>query len=166
MKKFLISFLKTKWWRRISHNQICFFFGGQTTTGRNFAPRTKIEKKWKYIYENEVSIVGLFRKIEIPKKSYDAYFIFIYIYRIFLVFCSRWKIATGSGPAAKRNGFDCERFCIAILFSKNLLNFFFMYPSTYRNIYAKPNFNIFIHFSLIKSIKLPLISCSQGRIIP
>ena len=35
VKKFQINFLKTKWWQRISRKQICFF-GGWTTTGRNF----------------------------------------------------------------------------------------------------------------------------------
>ena len=55
-------------------------------------------------------ILKIYIKIEILKKSYGAHFIFIYMFRIFLVCCPRCKIAAGSGPAA--------------LFSKNLLKFF------------------------------------------
>ena len=76
------KFLKKKWWRRTSRKQIRFF-DGQSTTGRNFAPKN--EKDSENIYKNEVKIVGFFRKIEISKKSYDPHFIFIYIVRIFLV---------------------------------------------------------------------------------
>ena len=47
---------------------------------------------------------------------------------------------------------------------KNFIKIFFMYLNTYRSMYAKPNFNIFIHFYLMKSIKWSFISCSQGRI--
>ena len=77
-----------------------FFFYDQTTSGRTFAPRTKNEKDSENIYKNEVSIVGFFRKIKISKKCYDAHFIFIYMFRIFLVFCSRCKVATDSSSTA------------------------------------------------------------------
>ena len=73
-----------------------------------------------------IRVDAIFRKIEISKKSYDVHFIFIYILRISLVFYSRYKIATGRGPAeeaVQKNGFVCERFCATTLFSKNVLKF-------------------------------------------
>ena len=82
---------------------------------------------------NYIKVEAILRKIKI---------------RIFLFFCSRCKIATG----CQKNGFVCERFYAAILFSKNLLKFF-SHTLTLLETYAKPNFNIFILFSLIKSMK-------------
>ena len=138
----LINFLKTKWRRRIFRKQFRFFFGIRTTTGRNFAPRTKNKKDSENIYKNGsehrrifskfrffekkffLLVDALFRKIVISKKSFDAHLIFIYIFRIFLVFCSRCKSATGSGPAAKKKDLFA-RFC-AIFFFKKFINIFFM----------------------------------------
>ena len=135
----LINFLKTKWRRRIFRKQFRFFFGIRTTTGRNFAPRTKNEKDSENIYKNGsehrrifskfrffekkffLLVDALFRKMVISKKSFDAHFIFIYIFRIFLVFCSRCKSATGSGPAAKKKIYLRDS---APFFSKNLSTFF------------------------------------------
>ena len=52
------------------------------------------------------------------EKSYDAHFILIYIFRIFFVFCSRYKIATGSGLAAKKNSFDFKSLHHDFVFKK------------------------------------------------
>ena len=106
MKQILINFLKTKWRRRISRKKIRFFLHrllGRTTTGRNSAPRRKNEKDSENISKNEVDIVDFFRKMAstlIEKtvfffKILRCHFISIYISRIFLVFRSRCKIATG-----------------------------------------------------------------------
>ena len=109
IKKILMNFLKTKWQRRISRKQIRFFFGGRTTTGRNFAPRTKIEKDSENIYKNEVSIIG-----------------FLYTFlESFLFFVLGAKLRpVVVRPPKKKNGFVCDRFCAAILCSKNVLNLF------------------------------------------
>ena len=130
-----------------------FFFYGQTTTGRNFASRTKNEKDSENIYKNGVSIAEFFRNLDFSKKSYDAHFIYIYISRIFLVFCFSCKIGTGSGPVAKKKRICLREILRRHFVFKKCIKFFFMYPNTCRNMYAKPNFNIFIHFPLIKSIK-------------
>ena len=44
-----------------------FFFGGRTTTGRNFAPRTKNEKDSENVYKSGVNIVGFFRNFDFSK---------------------------------------------------------------------------------------------------
>ena len=97
------------------------------------------------------------------KKSYDVHFIFKYIFRIFFVFCSRCKIATVSGPAeeaVKKKRIGCEKFCAAILFSKNLLQFISRTLTLVEICMQNQISKISIHFSLIKSIKWPFISCS------
>ena len=108
MKQILIDFLETKWQHRISRKQIRFFW---TASSAGPLPVTILYLQKK---KRKIHFISL-------------HFIFIYIFRIFLVFCSRCKIATGSVPAEeavqKKNGFFCERFCAAILFSKNLLKF-------------------------------------------
>ena len=143
-----------------------FFFGDRTTTGPDFAAKTKNEKDSGNIYINKMSIVRFFRKIQISKKFCDAHSIFIYIFRIFLVFCSRCKIATGSGLAVKKK-LSCLREILRRHFIfKRFIKCFFMYLNPCKNLYAKPNFNIFILFSWMKSIIWPFISCSQGRITP
>ena len=132
MKKMLIHFFKTKWRRRTSRKQIPFF-GGRTTTGRNFAPRTKNEKVSENIYKNSTMLTS-----------------FLYILpESFSFFVLRCKIATGSGPAAKKTDlFSAPLFCFQTIYFKK-----FMYFNTCRNMYSKPNFNIFIHFSVMNSIK-------------
>ena len=83
--------------------------------------RTKNEKNSENIYKNEVSIIGFFRNIEISKKSYDAHF-FLYIFsESFSFFVLGAKLRPVVIRPPKKNGFVCERFCAAILFSKKLL---------------------------------------------
>ena len=110
-----------------------FFFAGRTTTGRNFAPRTKNEKVSENIYKNSTMLTS-----------------FLYILpESFSFFVLRCKIATGSGPAAKKTDlFSAPLFCFQTIYFKK-----FMYFNTCRNMYSKPNFNIFIHFSVMNSIK-------------
>ena len=48
-----------------------FFFAGRTTTGRNFAPRTKNEKVSENIYKSEVSIVGFSRNFDFSKNGFN-----------------------------------------------------------------------------------------------
>ena len=77
---------------------------------------------------------------------------------IFLFFFCRYKMVTGSGPAEE--AVQKKRICLREILcchfvSKKSIKICFMYHNTCRNMYAKPNFNTFIHLSLMKSIKWP-----------
>ena len=127
-----------------------FFFGGRTTTGRNFAPRTKNKKDSKNVYKNPMMLTSFL-------------YIFSESFSIF-VLGAKLRPVVVRPPKKKR---ICLREILRCHFVfKKFIKIFFMYLSTCRNMYAKSNFNIFIHFSLMKSIKWPFISCSQDKITP
>ena len=84
----------------------------------NFAPRAKNEKNSK---------IQKFEKFRFFEKLLRCLLHFYIYFQNLSRFCSGCKTATISGPAeeaVQKNGFICERFCAAILFSQNLLKFF------------------------------------------